>query len=451
MADGVSIDTRTLHEGDLFVALKGPNHDGHRFIPDALAAGAAAVVAERLPEGTPADAPALLVEDTQAALEALARAARARSRARVVAVTGSVGKTGTKEVLRQCLAAQGKTHASVGSLNNHWGVPLSLARLPADADYAVFELGMNHPGEITPLTRMVCPDVAVITTIAAAHTAFFGSLDENAKAKAEISQGVVLGGAAVLPRDNPYFNRLAEMALNAGVARIIGFGDDAEADARLLDCSLHARCSAVTTEIKGETYDYCLSLPGAHWVTNSIAVLAAVAALGADVGKAAGEMAHLRPVAGRGERHEVRLPGGTVEVIDDSYNANPASMRAAISVLGQGRQDGGRLIAVLGDMLELGADSATCHSDLLYPLNEAGVDLIFTCGEEMAALDAVLPLGIRGGHAATAAELAPAVTEAVRAGDTVLVKGSAGAQTGRIVQALLAMDRDDLPKAANGE
>lgn len=449
-ARDVSIDSRSLQPGDLFVALKGPNFDGHRFVADALAKGAAAVLVERLPEDAPPDAPTLVVDDTLKALEALARAGRQRSRARVVAVTGSVGKTGTKEALRRCLGVNGRTHASPGSFNNHWGVPLSLARLPADADYAVFELGMNHPGEIAPLAAMVRPDVAVITAIAAAHTAFFESLGGIADAKAEIFEGMPTNGVAVLPRDDPHFERLGEHVRQAGLTRVLSFGRHVMADARLLDCSLHATCSAVTAQVRGHTYDYCLALPGEHWVMNSLAVLAAAAAAGADVGLAAGAMAGLKPVAGRGERHRVDLPAGPFHVIDDSYNANPSSMRAAVDVLARSRGDDGRLIAVLGDMLELGARSAAHHRALASVLQDARVDLVFTCGSDMGALDAALPAGMRGGHAATADELAPAVSDMVRPGDTILVKGSAGARTGQVVQALLALDRGDLPRAANG-
>lgn len=449
-ARDVSIDSRSLRPGDLFVALEGPNFDGHRFVADALAKGAAAVVVERLPEDAPRRAPALVVDDTLAALEALGRAGRARSRARVVAVTGSVGKTGTKEALRHGLAVSGRTHASPGSFNNHWGVPLSLARLPVQAEYAVFELGMNHPGEIAHLTAMVRPDVALITAITAAHTAFFDSLAEIADAKAEIFQGVPAGGVAVLPRDDAHFERLADAAGHAGVERILGFGRHVLADARLLDCALEATCSTVTAQVRGHTYDYRLSLPGEHWVMNSLAVLACVSAAGGDVGLAAGAMANLAPVPGRGARHRVRLPAGAFELIDDSYNASPGSMRAAIDVLARARGEGGRLIAVLGDMLELGAGSPAHHRALAPVLTEAGVDLVFTCGDAMAGLDGALPAAVRGGHAATADALAELVAAALRPGDTVLVKGSAGVKTGRIVQALLALDRGELPRAANG-
>ncbi len=424
-ATGVSIDSRTLEPGDLFVALRGPNFDGHRFAGDALAKGAAGVLVDHLPDELEGrTVPALVVDDTQAALEALGRAGRARTAARVLAITGSVGKTGTKEALRQCLGTQGKTHASVGSFNNHWGVPLSLARLPADAAYAIFELGMNHPGEIRALVAQVRPDAALITTIAPAHLGNFNSVDEIADAKAEILEGIVPGGVAVLNRDNPFFDRLNVAAEAAGVRRVIAFGEADGAQVRLLGCDLYAACSAVQADVRGKALDYCLALPGRHWVMNSLAVLAMVSAAGADVVRAAEEFARLRPAAGRGERHLIRTADGAIEVIDDSYNANPTSMRAAIDVLARAKRGGNRRrLAVLGDMLELGEHAARMHADLTAPLAEADVDLAFTCGPEMAALDAALPAERNGGHADDSEAVARLVAAAVRPGDTVPNQG----------------------------
>jgi UDP-N-acetylmuramoyl-tripeptide--D-alanyl-D-alanine ligase len=441
--DSISIDSRTLRPGALFFAIRGPNVDGHNFVEQAFAAGAAAAVVER--GRLPAQRGVLIeVEETLDALGALGSAARARSRARVVAVTGSVGKTGTKEALRTVLGAQGSTHASEGSLNNQWGVPLSLARLPRDAAYAVFELGMNHPGEITPLSAMVRPDVALITWIAAAHTAFFRSVAEIADAKAEIFAGM-RGGTAILPRDNEHYQRLADHAQRAGVARIVSFGAAPAADARLLDAALGPTASTVVANIGGRELRYLLGAPGRHWAMNSLAILAASEALGADLAQAAGALAEVRPPRGRGARNSVPVPGGTFLLIDESYNASPEAVRAALDTLALTQPGaGGRRIAVLGDMRELGDDADAIHAALAPPIEAANVDLVFTCGAHMAQLARALPPQRRGAHCATSAELVPAVTGAVRAGDVLMVKGSLGSRMAPIVEALLALggDRD---------
>jgi UDP-N-acetylmuramoyl-tripeptide--D-alanyl-D-alanine ligase len=450
-ATGVSIDSRSLEPGDLFVALEGPSFDGHGFIAAALDAGAAAAVAQRRPEGLPETAPLLLVEDTLAALTALGAAARARSEARFIGVTGSVGKTGVKEALRHCLAPQAPTAASTGSLNNHWGVPLSLARMRPQALYGVFEMGMNHPGEIRQLTRLVRPHVALITAIEAAHSEYFASIEEIAKAKAEIFEGVEPGGAAVLNREHPFFTLLVERAEAAGVARIVSFGRHPEADARLINCSLHGGHSTVRALVGGKLLDYSLGLPGAHWVMNSLAVLATILAAGADLRAATAEMATLKPLEGRGARQVLPLPGGSFELIDDAYNANPASMRAAFEVLQKtplGK--GGRRIAVLGDMLELGQDSQRLHAKLAEPIEAAAIDLVYTCGPNMAALHDALPKARRGGHTADARSLAPLAAAGLRPGDTVLVKGSQGSRMALVIEALSSLE-DNPARAANGE
>jgi UDP-N-acetylmuramoyl-tripeptide--D-alanyl-D-alanine ligase len=452
-ASGVSIDSRSLAPGDLFVALEGPNFDGHDFIVKAFEMGAAAALSHRRtgPAALAGTGPLLLVEDTMGALRRLGQAARERSGARFIGVTGSVGKTSTKEALARCLSAQAPTAASAGSLNNHWGLPLSLARLPHDAAYGVFELGMNHPGEIRDLAGLLRPDVALITNVEAVHLGYFGSVEEIADAKAEIFEAMAPEGAAVLNRDNPHFERLAAKARAAGLDRIIGFGRDADAEVRLLDCALEATGSRVDAEILSEHLHYTIALPGSHWVMNSLAVLAAVAAAGADAARAAVELAHLEPVTGRGVHHGIDLPGGNFELIDDSYNANPTSMRAAFEVLGRANLGpNGRRIAVLGDMLELGARSAEMHAGLAAPLRQAGVNLVFTCGPDMAGLDDVLPANMRGGHAADSALLIPLITTSVAAGDAVLVKGSAGSRMGLVVEALLDMAHA-LPCVVNSE
>jgi UDP-N-acetylmuramoyl-tripeptide--D-alanyl-D-alanine ligase len=450
-ATGVSIDSRTISPGDLFVALRGPNFDGHDFIAAALAAGAVAAVAERAPAALPAGAPLLLVPDTLQALEALGADARRRSTARFIAVTGSVGKTGTKEALRLALGAQGATFASAGNLNNHWGVPLSLARLPPDVAYGVFELGMNHAGEIAQLTRQVRPDIAVITTIEAVHLEFFGSVAGIADAKAEIFAGMPPTGVAILNRDNAWFERLAGRARERGLSRILGFGRHPSAEARLIDCSLHSSSSAVSATILGERIDYCLAMPGQHWVQNSLAVLAAVRAVGAEVGIGAAQLCRVTPLKGRGQRFSVNLPNGPFDVIDESYNANPVAVAAALTVLGRAKPGaGGRRVVVLGDMLELGPDAPRLHAGLAAAVGAANVDLAFTAGPLMRHLHEALPADRRAGHGANATALIPAVTAALRPGDIVLVKGSLGSRMSPLVEALRALDGGGFARAANG-
>ena len=462
-ATGVTIDSRKVEPGDLFVAIKGPNFDGHDFVAKALEAGAAAALVSTVPPGVPGDAPLLAVEqDTLAALADLGSVARLRSKAKVIGVTGSVGKTGTKEALRHVLSAQGRTFATEGSLNNHWGVPLSLARLPADRDFAIFELGMNHAGEIGPLSRQVRPDVAVITTVEAAHLEFFSSVEAIADAKAEIFEGMDPNGVAVLNRDNPHFARLLAAARTQGLSRIWSFGAHEDAEARLLDGSLHATCSAVTASVLGERIQYSLALPGRHWVMNSLAVLLAVKAVGGDAAAAARALSTLQPVKGRGTRRRIRAARGALTLIDESYNASPAAMAATFAVLGTiDPGAGGRRIAVLGDMRELGERADALHAALAEPLKAAHVDAVYACGPHMRALFDRLPAAMRGGWAETSAELAPVVTGAVKGGDVVLVKGSLGSRMAVLVEALCALDKNALdknegtptaaPAAANGQ
>jgi UDP-N-acetylmuramoyl-tripeptide--D-alanyl-D-alanine ligase len=437
-ATGVSIDSRSLAPGDLFVALRGPNHDGHDFVAAALARGAVAAMVDHDVPGVPASAPLLWVADTLAGLAAIGVAARNRSRARIVAVTGSVGKTGTKEALRLALAGSGATYASEGGLNNHWGAPLSLARLPPDTEYGVFELGMNHAGEIAGLTRMVRPHIAVITTVEPAHLGFFSSVEAIADAKAEIFQGLQPGGVAVLNRDNPHFPRLAAAASQAG-ASVIGFGSHREAAVRLLDCVLEACSSAVEAAVLGTVLRYRLPIPGRHWVMNSLAVLAAVLAAGADLGRATEALGALQALAGRGRRYELAWRGGTLTVIDESYNASPAAMRAALAVLGATPPaPGGRRVAVLGDMLELGEASAQLHRELAEPLAAAKVDRVFLVGEAVEALDRVLPEDRRGGRWRSAEGAIPAIFRFLEPGDVVTVKGSRAMRVSEIVERLRA-------------
>jgi UDP-N-acetylmuramoyl-tripeptide--D-alanyl-D-alanine ligase len=440
-ASGVSIDSRTVAKGDLFVALKGPNFDGHDYVAAAIKAGAVAAMVERRPADAET-APILLVDDCERGLVELGRTGRARSNARVVAVTGSVGKTGVKEALAHLLGKQGEAYATAGNLNNQYGVPLSLARLPQSAAYAVLEIGMNHAGEITPLTRLVRPHVAIVTTVAPVHMEFFSSVEAIAEAKAEIFLGVEQGGTAVINRDNPQYELLADRAKEAGVANIVGFGADKRAAFRLTDLKLDVEGSRIEAQFAGGTLTYRLNLPGRHWATNSLAVLAAVHALGADVFAAAAAFAEIVPPKGRGARHTVNTGGIEFLLIDDSYNASPVSMAAALRVLAQvAPQRAGRRIAVLGDMLELGPRSDDFHRNLVHEVHAAGIDLIFAAGERMRLMFEALPPERRGARAGTAAELSPLVCQALRDGDVVLVKGSAGSRTGLIVRDLLALDR----------
>jgi UDP-N-acetylmuramoyl-tripeptide--D-alanyl-D-alanine ligase len=435
---GISIDSRTLAKGDAFFAIQGESRDGHDFVEAAFKSGAGlAVVTWANRARFAAAAPLLAVDDVLGALRDLARAARARSHAKIIAVTGSVGKTSTKDALRLALSADGETHASAASYNNHWGVPLSLARLPESAKYAVFEIGMNHAGEITPLTQMVRPHVAIVTTIEPVHLEYFGTLEKIADAKAEIFSGFEPNGAAVLNRDNAQYQRLADAARMAGVARIVSFGEHKDAEARLMRHALHAECSTVEARILGQDVTYKLGAPGLHQVLNSLAVLAAAALAGADLAVAALALNNLKAAPGRGTRVQLAMPGGTALLIDESYNANPASMRAAIALLGQASVGPrGRRIAVLGDMLELGGEAAALHRGLAEPLAAAKIDLVYCSGPHMRALWEALPSGARGGYAETAAALEPSVVDAVSAGDALMVKGSLGSKMGPIVKAL---------------
>ncbi|HEY7299450.1 MAG TPA: UDP-N-acetylmuramoylalanyl-D-glutamyl-2,6-diaminopimelate--D-alanyl-D-alanine ligase [Xanthobacteraceae bacterium] len=435
---GISIDSRTIRPGEAFFAIAGENRDGHDFVPAALAAGAGlAVIGRNRRSAFSRSAPLLLVDDVLDALRALAGAARARAGAEIVAVTGSVGKTGTKEALRLALGACGETHASVASYNNHWGVPLSLARMPASARYGVFEIGMNHAGEIAPLTALVRPHAAIITTVGPVHLEFFDSVEAIADAKAEIFLGVEPGGAAILNRDNPHFARLSESAAKASVKHIVSFGEHPGADARLLNLSLLPNCSTVRASILGADVAYKLGAPGKHVVLNSLAALAAVSLAGADLALAALALANLKPPSGRGARMNLDVPGGAALLIDESYNANPASMRASLALLGQAPLGPrGRRIAALGDMLELGPRAAALHRELAEAVLAQRVDLVFCCGPLMRALWDALPSERRGGYAESSQALEGQLIGAVAAGDAVMVKGSLGSRMGLLVRAL---------------
>jgi UDP-N-acetylmuramoyl-tripeptide--D-alanyl-D-alanine ligase len=435
-ATGVTFDSRAVAKGDLFIALSGETTDGHRFVGDALARGAAAAVISR-----DVDAAGTLVRvpDTMKALVALGRAGRRRSKARIASVTGSVGKTSTKDALRVMLAAQAKTSASAASYNNHVGVPISLARLPREARYGVFEIGMNHPGEIEPLARQVEAHVGVITNVGPVHIGHMGSEEAIADEKACLFAGMAEGAVAVLNRDSPHYDRLAGLARRFGVSRIVGFGRSEAAEARLLSCSLQDRGSDVAALIQGRRIEYRLGAAGEHWVLNSIAALAVVEALGANVVEAAASLAGIGASPGRGTRRRLKFGAGTVELLDESYNANPVSVRAMLAVLARTEPaDGGRRVLALGDMRELGEGADAYHAGLADAVAASGAAQVFLCGPHMQALWRRLAPAQRGVHRPDSASLAGEVAGALRAGDVIAVKGSLGSKMKIVVDAIVA-------------
>ena len=436
-ASGVEMDSRDVKSGDLFVALKGEAMDGHRFIPQAFEKGAVSAIVDR-----PVDYPHVLVEDTTAALHALAHAARERSHAVRIGVTGSVGKTGMKEAIFACLdrASRGAAHRSVRSYNNHVGVPLSLARMPARAKFGVFEMGMNHEGEIAPLAAHVRPDVALITTIAPAHIENLGSLEAIADEKAQIFTGLVPGGTAIIPADSEWAERLIGHARACG-AQVVTFGRAKNADVRLLDAIPAAGGGAlVTADLGDRRICYTIAEPGEHWIVNSLGVMAAVRAAGGDLGAAGLALAEMGGLKGRGARHTIAVSGGDALLIDESYNANPASMRATLKALAA--TPATRRLAVLGSMKELGDFSDAFHRQLAEPLTEAGVTHAILVGPEMGALAEELgklspePLGkaMTFAHCGTPAEAIALLGQyGLASGDAVLVKGSNSVGLGRLV------------------
>ena len=433
---GVSIDTRTIRPGDLFVALKAAR-DGHDFVAQALASGAGAALVSHVPEGVADDAPLLIVPDVLAALEALGTAARARTTAKVVAVTGSVGKTTTKEMLRTALTALGRTHAAEASYNNHWGVPLTLARMPADTEFAVIEIGMNHPGEIAPLSRLARPHVGVITTVAAVHLEAFESVAGIAHEKAAIFDGLEPGGIAVINADLDTTPILRAKAEEMG-ARVIGVGETGQA--RLDEVTLGDTATVVSAELSGTPILFKLDAPGRHLAQNALMVLAVVDALGYDVTRAMLALGAWQPVDGRGRRERIVLnetDDQAVELIDDAFNASPTSMAASLEVLAAATPEGrGRRIAVLGDMLELGPTGPDLHAGLASLPAMDRIDLVCTSGPLMAHLDAALPADRRGPHTQTAEEMARLLPGLLTPGDIVLVKSSKGSKLSLAVDGL---------------
>ena len=435
-ATGVSIDTRTIQPGDLFVALKAVR-DGHDFVAQALEEGAGAALVSHVPDGVAADAPLLIVPDVLKGLEALGRAARARTTAKVVAVTGSVGKTTTKEMLRSALSALGRTHAAEASYNNHWGVPLTLARMPADTEFAVIEIGMNHPGEIAPLSRMARPHVGVITTVAAVHLEAFESVEGIAHEKAAIFEGLEPGGIAVINADLDTSALLRATAEQHG-AQVIEVGETGKA--QLQDVTLADTTTVVKANLQGTDLLFKLGAPGRHLAQNALMVLAVVDALGRDVTRAMLALSAWQPVDGRGRRERIVLndtDDQAVELIDDAFNASPTSMAASLEVLAAATPQGrGRRIAVLGDMLELGPTGPALHAGLAALPAMDRIDLVCTSGPLMAHLDAALPAARRGPHTETAQDMARALPGLLWPGDIVLIKSSKGSKLSLAVDVL---------------
>ena len=440
-ATGVSIDTRSLESGDLFVALKG-ERDGFVYARDAFAKGAAGALTYQTVEG-----PHIEVDDTLLALERMGVVARMRSDALRGAVTGSVGKTSVTQAIKAALELAGPAHGSVKSYNNHFGVPLTLARMPKATRRAVFEIGMNHSGEIEPLSKMVAPHAACVTTVGPVHIENFEDGEAGvARAKGEIFAGLLPGGAAVLNAEDHWFGLLAGMARDAG-ARIESFGSGDGCTARLTGFEPHGGGAVVRADLDGRAIDFTIAQSGVHWGLNSLCALLMLRALDVDLQTAFEALAHFGPLQGRGLESRIVLPGGgAFTLIDESYNANPMSMRAAFATLAA-REIQGRRIAVLTDMLELGSDAAERHADLAGPLEAASVDLVFCAGPLMRSLFDALPAAMKGGWAASAAELAPQVKDAVRGGDVVMVKGSNGSKAGLIAQALASIGAPDQRQA----
>ncbi|MSO98237.1 MAG: UDP-N-acetylmuramoylalanyl-D-glutamyl-2,6-diaminopimelate--D-alanyl-D-alanine ligase [Rhodospirillaceae bacterium] len=450
---GVSIDSRTIANDDLFVALQGPNHDGHAYIGTALAAGAAGILVHREPKTfSPSNKDKLLlVKDTFTALNDLGKAARARSGAKIVAITGSVGKTGTKEALKLAFDALGPTHATAGNLNNHWGVPLSLARMPRESRFGVFEIGMNHPGEIAPLSKLVRPHVSIVTTVAAVHLEFFESVAAIADEKASIAAGLGADGVAILPADSEHIDRLIAYTRGLGCKTIYTFGTNGNAQSRLVSVAFTQTGMQVAADILGSRITFDLGVIGKQWALNTLAVLTAVKAVGGDVQAGAAALSRLAPTKGRGTRSIIGLAHGTATLIDDSYNASPISVKALADTLGQMRQGHkGRLVLVLGDMLELGPQAPALHADLSGAILANGIDTVFTAGPLIEHLHNALPRDKRGGHAKDSSALAPLISASIQPGDLIAVKGSNGSRMSIVVEALHGLAHA-MPKAANGK
>ncbi len=441
----VEIDSRKVQAGDLFVAIKGENFDGHAYVADALAKGAVAALVAHVPAGLE-KAPLVIVDDALKGLEALANMARRNTKAKVVGVTGSVGKTSSKEMLRLALSAHGKTYATNGNYNNHIGTPLNLANLPSDADFAVFEMGMNHSGEISHLTKMVKPHVAAITTIEAVHMEFFKNIEAIADAKAEIFEVMTGEGYAVLNRDNAQYGHIAKAASGHGVKHVVTFGANEKSDCRLDEYRATADGCSVSASIHGKHLHYTLKAVGRHWAMTSLLTLAACHALGLDDEKTARALASFGELDGRGRIIRIAVADGEALIIDDSYNASPAAMRAAFAKTQEvwesaGRK--GRKFAALGNMLELGQDTLSLHTGLAPDIEKHAFDGVFTAGDLMKHLNDVLPSGLRAGYVPNAMELLPLLKKKLRGGDVLLVKGSHGSKMYELAKALSELQTEN--------
>ena len=438
---GVSIDSRTVKPNEIFFCIKGEKLDGHDFAAKAAEAGAGVLIIEKAHKADlqKLGVAMIAVNDVLKALDELAVAARARSSAKIIAVTGSVGKTTTKEALRHCLGAVGKVHANPASFNNQWGVPLTLARMPADTDYGVFEIGMNHSGEIRPLVKMVRPHLAIITKVAAVHLGFFSSIEEIATAKAEIFEGVVKGGTALLNADDDFFYFLSDKAKACGIENILSFGEADFADYRLEKLHMLADCSSMSVKIGNDEAMVKVAAPGRHIVQDCLAVLGACDCVGADMAHIVMAMATFSAENGRGARYHLELPsGGTFTLIDESYNANPASMRASLELLKQAKTGArGRRIAVLGDMLELGKYSEKLHRELAEPVFASGANPVYLIGREIEPLKEELTKKLKVYLKENVEEIIPLILKDIHDGDVIMVKSSNSIRSSRVVSALL--------------
>lgn len=437
-ATSVSIDTRTLQKGALFVALRGANVDGHAFVKEALAKGAAGALVSHAVDGVDAKQ-LVLVKDAEAGLHDLAVAARARTKAKLIGVTGSVGKTGAKEMLRASLSALGNTFASEANFNNQIGVPLSLANMPQDAEFAIIEMGTNHPGEISPLSKLSHPDVALITTVDAVHIEHFDSIEAIADEKSAIFDGMGGKGIAVLNADNAHFSRCKKYAEKKGLDRVLSFGTAASANCRMTSYKIEDLHSVVEADIAGTHTQYRIGTLGKHWALMSVAVLAMVDALGGDLAKAAAALQHFVEPEGRGQIQKLAVKGGHLSLIDDSYNASPVSVKGAIEKVAEVRDATTgqcRTVVVLGDMLELGDEAQDMHVGLVPTLVNNQMDIVFAAGKFMQDLFHALPEAMRGEYRPTSGELAPVVVGALKPRDLVLVKGSHGSRMDKVVDAI---------------
>ena len=436
VATGVSIDSRSINPGDLFIAIEGSKNDGHNFLQEVLDSCAAAAIVHK--DKQCGALQVVRVKDTIEALNKMAGYARSRTNAKVIAETGSVGKTSTKEMLKLMLSEQGSVSASEGNLNNHWGLPLSLSRMPEDSEFGIFEIGMSAPGEIAELSEISLPDVGMITAVEYAHSQFFDSIEGIANAKAEIVNGMDSDGTLILNRDSFLFEHLKSVAVDTRDLSIKTFGKHKQADYRLTGVSRAEESMIVEADLEGEPITFEIGVLGEHWAKNALAAIAGIASVGADAKKAAEKLKEFSSIAGRGQTIKINTIDGNSILIDESYNANPASMRAAIKVLGEYpmKKKNGRRIAVLGDMLELGGKTVEFHKNLSEPLQLNLIDLVFLVGTEMAELWNILPERLRGGYAETAQKLSSVIISQIRAGDVIMAKGSLGSNVGSIVDDL---------------